>query len=121
MEVLEKHAMKVRFVPLDVLDGAGGENTVEANCGTVEASDEGSVLAEIRVGWPEGVGLEANEAVEAPEGEGDTVGENELEIALGLEGGDLAGEMAIPVGLLLDFGDDGICGEDAVASCVGRG
>ena len=65
--------------------------------------------------------LENDEAIEPPEGEGDAVGEGELEVVDGLEGGDLTGEMCLPVGFILDDGDNGRCGEDAVAQSVGGG
>ena len=65
--------------------------------------------------------LEADEAIEPPEGEGDAVGEDELEIVDGLEGGDLTGEMCLPVGFIFHDGENGRCGEDAVAQGVGGG
>ena len=105
MEILEKHAVKVSLVPLDVFDGAGGEDAVKASLGAVEAAPEGSELAQIPVGGPEG----------------DAVGEDKLRIAVGLESGNLACEMVFPVGFALGFRDDGIGGEDAVASSVGGG
>jgi hypothetical protein len=49
------------------------------------------------------------------------MGEHELEVADGVEGGDLAGEMVFPVGLVLGFGDYGAGGEDAVPEGVDRG
>jgi len=63
MEVLEKHAVKVGFVPLDVLDGAGGEGAVKLSTEAAEAAAESGELAEILLGGPEGVALEADESL----------------------------------------------------------
>jgi hypothetical protein len=121
VEFLEKHAVEVGLVPLDVFDGAGGEGAVKASLSAVEAATETGELVEVVFRWPEGVALEADQAVEAPEGEGDAVGQDELEVADGVEGLELAGEVGFPVRLLLDLGEDRVSGEDAVAKGVARG
>jgi hypothetical protein len=82
----------VRHLPPGRKRNAGGEID-----GTVEAALEGCDLVQVLLGWPEGVALEADEAVEAPEREGDAVYEDELEVAEGVEGGDEAGEVGFPV------------------------
>ena len=121
VEVFEKHAVEVRLVALNVFDGTGGEDTVEPGISAVETATESSELVEVPLGGPEGVALEADEAIEAPERKGDAVGEDEFKVSDGLEIGDLASEMVIPIGLILDFGDDRVGGEDAVTKGVGRG
>lgn len=120
MEVLEKHAMEVSFVLLNVFDGTGWERAFEQDIGAMEALEIGQ-LVEVTLRGPEGEALEADDAVETPEGKGDAVYEDKLEITLGLEGGYLAREMVIPVRLLLDLKQDGIGGKDAVTRGVGRG
>ena len=74
-----------RFVAPGVLDGAGG--------------DGGDVAVEAR---------------ELPEGHGDAAGELLLKVALGLEVLTDAFEVGLPLARLLDAGDDGVGGEDAV-------
>jgi hypothetical protein len=65
--------------------------------GAVEAAPKGCELVQIPVGGPEDVALESNEAIEFPQREVDAVGEDELEVAEGLEGGELAFETFFPV------------------------
>ena len=58
----------------------------------------------------------AVEAGELPEGHGDAAGELLLEVALGLEALIDTFEVGLPLTRLLDAGDNGVGGEDAVLS-----
>jgi hypothetical protein len=61
-----------------------------------------------RVWWPRRGGeLVADDALEAPEGEGDALGEERFEVALGIEAGDDAAAVGVPRCFVLDAGDDG--------------
>jgi hypothetical protein len=121
VEVLEKHAVQVGLVPLDVLDGAGGEDAVEPGVSAVEAATESGELLEVQLGGPKGVALKTDQAVETPESESDAVSKDQLQVSDGLESRDLTGEMVFPVGRLLDFRENRAGGEDAMAEGVQRG
>src|SRR3990170_6725152 len=58
------------------------------------------------------------EAVEAPEDGGDALGEDGLEVAVGLEGVHGAAEVSVPLRAVFEVGDEGAVGEDAVLDGV---
>lgn len=123
VEVFDEDAVEVGLVALDLLDGAPGEDAVDAAARAAETALKGTVFVEEELRGREGVALEADEAVEAPERQGDAMGKDGLKLAFGAEGLELAGDVSFPVLHAFDLGDDGVGGEKAVACGVecGRG
>jgi len=119
VEVLEKHAVEVGLVPYDAVD-AGGEGEraegLDERAGVLgrDLFAEGFELFEEVLGGTEGIELIGDDAVKAPGGEGDAVGENQLGVADGVEGVDVATEVGLPILLALNFGQDGQGGENPV-------
>ena len=65
--------------------------------------------------------FEADEAAEAPGVEGDALGDDLLDVAVGVEVREDAGAVGEPFGLALDLGEDGRDGVDAVGGGVVAG
>ena len=138
VEGLDVLAMEVGFVAHDLGEGViGGEHTQQLGAvdfiaaglgklafgkraGGVGVGDGQVVLGLIDV--PPGLhGLVEGHTAELPEGEGDLIGEDELEDTFGLEAVDNSLVVPLPLLWILDAVDDGDVRADAVARGVAAG
>jgi hypothetical protein len=89
VEVLEKDAVQVGLVTLDFRHVISGEAVIRKGIGVIPEAVATSLdhlieLFKVQIGGCESMALESDEAVEAPQGEGDAVGEGQFEVALGI-------------------------------------
>jgi hypothetical protein len=127
----------------DCFDGADGDGGGRGHVGELgEGAEAGTGLRELLAGLGRGicpvdrevrgvevvegaavgtagdVALVAGDALEAPEDEGDALGEIELDLADGCEAGDGAGVVLVPGGVTLQAVDDGGGGVETVAGGI---
>jgi len=135
VEGLEEEAVEVGLVARDLGDGvvAADEAAADvvmvprvelvlAGLGAAESlavlEGDGHIVRDPANVNVDHLALVALEAIEAPEDGGDALGKDCLEVALGIEGVHDAAVMGLPLRAVLEVGDEGAVGEDAVLDGV---
>jgi hypothetical protein len=106
-----------------VVAGASlGEILLGIACAEVTSGDDAvEIVRGALLGLGGDIALVAGDAAEAPEDEGDALGEDVLEVDGGSETGDGLGAMLLPLVGVFGAGDDGAAGAEAVTGVVAAG